>query len=68
MQIYNILPASDGSWKAVLEGEGELMVGTTDQRKLIGIMAKWAQKTGETITLRIHSAQGELVEEQIIEG
>ena len=65
MQIYNILPAPDGSWKAVLIGDDQLVISNAVRDKLIETMTKWAEKSGDPLTLRIHSAAGDLEEERI---
>jgi hypothetical protein len=64
MQIFNILPAPDGGWKAMLVGDDELVVSYGDKDELIDTMAKWAEVSGDPITLRIHTQEGSLEEER----
>lgn len=63
MQIYNILPVADGSWKAELVGEDALVVSYGNKQKLMETMAKWAENSGDAITIRIHNEEGVLEEE-----
>lgn len=68
MQIYNILPAPDGSWKAILVGEAQLIVSNMSRQRLIDTMTAWAEKSGDPLTIRIHNADGVLEEEQMFSG
>ena len=68
MHIYNVLPAPDGSWKAVLVSNDQLVVSNDCRERLIDTMVRWAEKSGDPLTLRIYSAQGDLEEERVFEG
>jgi|GEM_PF-4002547 len=65
MQIYNILPQPDGSWKAVLVGDDQLVISNECKESLIETMVRWAEKTGDPITIRLFTAEGDLEREEV---